>query len=83
MPGRVFFFALFGLAVFWIGVYGGTYMNIRIQGIQNMLRPLPQITSKYRRLIREEDAPAWPLIVTYFCLPLGIVIIFAAIFLGK
>jgi hypothetical protein len=75
--------AVFGIGIFGFGVYGMTYMNFRVQGINNFLRPLSDLRAKYRRLVKEGGAPAWPLIVSAVCMPVGILIAFAAVLFSK
>jgi hypothetical protein len=74
---------LLGAGIFLIGVYGHTTMNIRVQGRINMLRPLPNLTQRYRLLVKEEGAPLWPLILGTLCMPVGAIVAFGAMFLVR
>jgi hypothetical protein len=81
MLNATYIVSLLGAVIFGVGLSGINSMNIRIQGRMNMFKLLPDLKSKYRRLIREEGAPMWPLIVGIWCMPLGAMISFAAILL--
>jgi hypothetical protein len=69
-----------GFIVFVIGGLSRTYMNVLIG--QSPLSDGSNARSteiRYKCLIREKGARAWPLVVTVICVPLGILLAFAAI----
>ena len=68
-----------GLGVFALGIHGLRYMQARVLGGWNKIKVISDLTGKYRILIRESNAPRWPLIVYRICVPLGIMITFLAI----
>lgn len=72
--------ALLGIVVGWIGMVGGWInMKSRVLGSRDLLRRVPDLIPRYRRLIKEEGAPQWPLIISVVCLPLSVIIVFSAI----
>jgi hypothetical protein len=75
--------AFSGFAVFLSGVHGFRYMRARVLGDWNGIRTVRDLTGKYRVLVRAEGAPLWPLLVYRICIPLGIVVTFASIFLSR
>lgn len=79
MPSRAFIVALVGIIIAWVGLYGRMYMKVRVLRTRDLLRRVPKLISKYRQLIREEGAPAWPLIVCIWCLPGGAMIALGAV----
>jgi len=70
-----------GFAIFMAGAYARQYMHNRIVGGYFPLRIVRGLSEKYKFLIREDKAPLWPLILFRICIPLGIVVTFASIFL--
>jgi len=80
MSYRCILMLVSGVLLFGVGAVTRTYMNIMISR-----SPLPggsgaQSTElRYRRLVKEQGAEVWPLVVTIICIPLGILIAFAAI----
>jgi hypothetical protein len=80
MPDRFDFMGIFGLVLVGVGALARMNMNIVIKR-----SPLPDSLGtdstelRYRRLIKEQGVPVWPLVVTAVCIPLGIIISFAAI----
>jgi hypothetical protein len=80
MSNRFVLMLASGLIIFVIGALSRTYMNILIS--QSPLSDGPKTSStelRYRRLIKEKGARAWPLLVTVLCVPLGMLLAFAAI----
>lgn len=72
--------ALLGIIVGWVGMFGGWInMKKRVLRSRDSLRRVPDLIPRYRRLIKDEGAPRWPLIVSLVCLPLSVVIVFSAI----
>jgi hypothetical protein len=68
-----------GVGIFGLGVHGHRYMQARVFGGWNRLRITRDLTGQYRVLIREKNAPLWPLILFRVCIPLGAAIAFASI----
>ena len=69
-----------GFVIFGIGALSRAYMNILIS--QSPLSGGSNTRStelRYKRLIKEKGARSWPLVVTVTCMPLGILLVFAAI----
>jgi hypothetical protein len=54
-------------------------MKTRVLGSRDSLRRVPDLIQRYRKLIKEEGAPRWPLVISILCLPLSVVIVFSAI----
>ena len=80
MPNRFVLLLAAGFVLFGIGVLSRTYMNMLIG--QSPLSDGSNTRStelRYKRLIREKGARVWPLVVTIICVPLGILLAFAAI----
>jgi hypothetical protein len=75
--------AFSGLGIFLVGVHGLRYMQVRVVGGWNRVKVIPDLTGKYRALIREGKAPRWPLVLYWVCFPLGVIVAFASIFLSK
>ena len=71
--------AFLGVGISALGVHGLRYMQARVLGGWNRVRIMHNLTGKYRVLIREGNAPLWPLVLFRVCFPLGIVIAFASI----
>jgi hypothetical protein len=71
--------AFLGVGISGLGVHGLRYMQARVLGGWNRVRIMRDLTGKYRVLIREGNAPLWPLVLFRVCFPLGIVICFASI----
>ncbi len=68
-----------GFLIFCVGGLARTYMNYSLDG-WSLRGQFTGITEKrYKRLMKEKGAPAWPLIVTVTLMPLGVVIGFGAI----
>jgi hypothetical protein len=73
------FYVAIGFITFCIGGLARTYMNITLDGWSSFVRSKGNTEKRYKQLMKEKGAPAWPLIVTVILMPLGIVIAFAAI----
>jgi hypothetical protein len=74
------FIVVLGFVVFCIGGLARTYMNISLSKRSLSGGQKRRSTElRYKSLMREHNAPAWPLFVAITCMPLGIVIIFFAI----
>jgi hypothetical protein len=69
---------LVGIIVCWMGMYGYMSMKFRVLRRRDYLRLVPDVIPRYRRLIKEEGSPPWPLIIIVVCLPLGVIIAFSA-----
>jgi hypothetical protein len=82
MSFRFVLMLAFGVAVFIVGGLSRTYENIKISqsSVHNWGTWSTEL--RYMRLVRELGAPLWPLIVASVCIPLGILIGFAAILLS-
>lgn len=80
MPYRCVFMLVSGVLLFGIGAITRTYMNIMISRSPLSRSSGARSTElRYRRLIKEQGAQLWPLVVTIICIPLGIIVTFAAI----
>jgi hypothetical protein len=55
-----------GIGISALGVHGRRYMQSRVFGGWNRVRITHDLTGKYRVLIREGNAPLWPLVVIPF-----------------
>lgn len=75
--------ALLGISICMLGVHGFRYMQARLFGGWNRVRIEHGWLGKYRTMIREGNAPLWPLVLYLVCCPLGIVVVFAFIFAAK
>jgi hypothetical protein len=75
--------ALLGIGIFMLGIHGFRYMQARLLGRWNRVRIMHGWLGQYRTMIREGNAPLWPLALYLVCCPLGIIVIFAFIFSGK
>ncbi len=71
-----------GFGIFLLGVHGFRYMQARVAGGWNRVRIVRGLVGKYRDMIREGIAPLWPLVLCGMCIPIGIAVVFASIFLG-
>ena len=74
---------ILGMAVFLVEVCARQYMVVRLHGRSGYLSSQRGLITWYRELVDRKEAPRWPVLVSVFCMPLGIAIIFAAILLGK
>ncbi len=72
-----------GFAVFSLGGFARQYMVVRLYGWSGYLSSQRDLTQKYRALVRSQNAPSWPMGVSFLCIPLGIVVVFGAILLSK
>jgi hypothetical protein len=70
---------ILGLFVGWIGMFGYMSMKFRVLRRRDFLRIVPDVMPRYRRLIKEQGAPLWPLVVSIVCIPLCPAIMFSAI----
>jgi hypothetical protein len=68
-----------GLGIFTLGIHGLRYMQARVVGGWNKIRIIRGLTGKYEILVRESNAPLWPLVVYRVCIPLGIALTFSSI----
>src|ERR1035441_10603238 len=69
-----------GVLLFGIGAITRTYMNIMINRSPLPDGPGARSTElRYKRLIKEQGGKVWPLVVTIICIPLGVLLAFAAI----
>ena len=76
-------FVILGFVIFGIGAMTRAYMTILLRQASGWSGFRPWSTEMaYRRLMKEENAPAWPLILTVICLPVGVLIAFAAVLLS-
>ena len=75
--------ALLGFVVFCIGGFARMYMVVRINGWSGYLSSQRNLITNYRKLISQQAAPIWPLVVSVTCMPLGLAIVFAVILLSK
>lgn len=83
MPLRFELMLIVGFVLVLTGTATRTYMNIVIDRSPLAGNTFTRSTElRYRRLVREQGAPLWPLAVTVACVPLGIVIAFAAVILS-
>jgi hypothetical protein len=74
------FMLVFGVVLFGVGALARTYMNIVISRSPLAGSSGTRSTElRYKRLIREQGAGVWPLVVTVIFTPLGILIAFAAV----
>ena len=72
-----------GVAIFSVGVISRAYMNAKIE--QAFPKDGFQIRfteSWYQRLVRDAAAPKLPLVLALVCIPLGMIVAFAAILLS-
>ena len=69
-----------GVLLFGIGGITRTYMNIVISRSSLLGGSGTRSTElRYKRLIKEQGGKVWPLVVTIICIPLGVLLVFAAI----
>jgi hypothetical protein len=68
-----------GIGVSALGIHGLRYMQARVLGGWNRVQVAHDLTERYRALVRESNAPLWPLITYRVCMPLGVVITFSSI----
>jgi hypothetical protein len=80
---RTWFECLLGLAVFSLGGFAIQYMVVRLNGWSGYLSSQRDLKERYRALVRNHNAPSWPIAVSFLCIPLGIVIVFGAILMSK
>lgn len=70
-----------GIVVFVVGGAARTYMNVRIGQSDAAILPRTRSTERrYRTLVKEHGVPARPFILTVVCIPVGMLVAFAAIF---
>lgn len=72
-----------GAVIFLAGTIARTYENIKISqsSVHNWDTWVTE--RRYMRLVREEGAPLWPVIIASICLPLGMLVGFvSAIWFG-
>jgi hypothetical protein len=80
MPYHFVLMLVFGIVLFGAGALARRYMNIVIKRSPRAGGSGSRSTERrYRRLITEQGARAWPLVVTVIFMPLGILLVFAAI----
>jgi hypothetical protein len=80
MSKSMLFAVAFGFIIFCIGALARTYMNLSLSKQSSLGDQKRRSTElRYRSMMKERSAPAWPLLVTITCIPLGILTIFFAI----
>jgi hypothetical protein len=80
MSHRFVLMLIFGLVLFGVGALTRTYMNALIKRSPLAGSLGTRSTElRYKRLIVEQRARVWPLIVTVIFMPLGLLLAFAAI----
>ena len=79
MAERSVLMLAFGFGLFVIGGLARTYMNIRIAQAQSNDTTTRSTEIRYMRLVRNNGASLWPLIIAVVLMPLGVILTFAAI----
>jgi type III secretory pathway component EscT len=70
---------VFGGLLFIVGVLARSYMNIKIAQAQSNDSTTHSTQIRYMRLVRNNGASRWPLIIAVVLMPLGIILTFGAI----
>jgi hypothetical protein len=79
MPGQCIAMLVVGVVLFCVGGLARVYMNALIARSALASSRLYWTEARYTRLIRERGAKVWPLVVVVTCIPLGMLLGFAAI----
>ena len=80
MPNRFDLMIGFGMVLFAVGAATRAHMNTAIRRSPLLQDPGTRSTEvRYWRLIKEQGATVWPLVVTVVFIPLGVLVAFAAI----
>jgi hypothetical protein len=80
---NTFAWCIVGFLCFSLGGTLRMYMVIRVKGWAGYLGRQTGITDSYRQLVIENQAPAWPLPMSYTCIAVGIAVAFGAILIGQ
>jgi uncharacterized membrane protein (DUF485 family) len=80
---KTWLFCVLGFVSFSLGGFARQYMVVRLHGRSGYLSSQRDLTEQYRGLIRSQNAPSWPIAVSFLCLPLGTIIVFGAILLSS
>lgn len=79
MGERFVLMLVFGVVLFIVGVLARTYMNIKIAQAQSDDPNTRSTEIRYMRLVRNNGASLWPLIIAVVLMPLGVILTFGAI----
>ena len=82
MQAIIFTIGLLGVAIASLGVNGRLEMKFRVLGVRDHLKIVPDLTLKYRQLIRDGNAPKWPLTLWRWCFPIGVAVLISPILWG-
>jgi hypothetical protein len=80
---NTFLWSIIGFICFCIGCALRMYVIIRAKGLIGFVSRQTEVSTFYRRLVADNQAPKWPMPLSYVFLALGIVIVFGAILSSK
>jgi len=84
MSGLPLIVLILGIVLFGVGALTRAYMNSQLNHSSPFGSASIRSTElRYYRLAREAGLPRWPLVMTIFCIPAGMILAFAAIFLSR
>lgn len=83
MMSTTFLWCIVGFVFFCVGVSLRMYIVVRVKGWSGYLSQQTGVVDSYRQLIAEGQAPRWPLLMSYLCVALGILIGFVSILFGN
>ncbi|MEK6396898.1 MAG: hypothetical protein V4734_02335 [Terriglobus sp.] len=72
--------ALLGMTIFLGAVFARGYMMHRVDG---GMAYSEERVERYQELVREGQAPRWPLTASWVCIPVGIAIAFGSILFSR
>jgi hypothetical protein len=80
---NTFAWCIVAFLCFSLGTALRMYMVIRVKGWSGYLAQQTGIADSYRQLVTKNQAPAWPLPMSYTCIAVGIAVGFGAILIGQ
>lgn len=83
MIKNTWLWCLAGFLCFSVGGCLRMYIVIRVNGWSGYLARQNGLSESYKRLVADHQAQWWPLPASYFCMALGIAVVFGAIFASK
>jgi hypothetical protein len=80
MPNILPWLLAIGFIIFTVGAAARIYMDLRLRGSSRVGMSRGGLTERnYRQLMKDQDVPRWPLVLSLSCIPLGVVLVFGAI----
>lgn len=80
---NTWFWCIVGFTLFSFGGSLRMFMVVRVNGWSGYLKPQTGVSKSYRRLVAQNEAPLWPLPMSYLFIAFGIGLVFGSILFSK